>query len=123
MSEEIPVNLVKEEREALARIARTHDGLLFYRYLRRVLEGVIITTIDGALRDHNGRRTLARDLMAIMAEGIEQNRVRTEADRSLLTASTGGKPVARSRGTGRRVALEPGDGWHPKREPDGSGET
>jgi hypothetical protein len=39
-----PVNPAKEEREALARIALTHDGLLLHRYLRRVLEGVILTT-------------------------------------------------------------------------------
>ena len=106
-----PLDPTKEEAEAWGRFALMADGKLAHRYLRRVLEGVIVTPDSGALRDHNGRRTLARDIMRLMASGIEANRDRTsEPDESILAGQR--QPVAVGRpGSGRRVQLEPGDGW------------
>lgn len=90
-----PINPVKEEEEAIDRIARTHDGVLLHRYLRRVLETVVDLQDDGALRTQNGRRTLARDLMRLMASGIEGTSGR--ADQPILTRP--GTPA----GTGSRA--------------------
>lgn len=88
----------EEEADALRRIARSGDGLLLHRYLRRILEGVVDLDSDGALRAHNGRRSLARDLMRLMAEGIDEHRSDSSSDASILTRARG--PVAVS-GTGR----------------------
>jgi hypothetical protein len=61
-------------KEAIDRIARTPDGLLLYRLLQKVLCGTVAAQSDhGALQINEGRRTLARDLMAYMAEGIADN--------------------------------------------------
>lgn len=96
-----------EELEALDRIARTSDGRLFHRYLRRILEGCSDVLPDGALQAHNGRRSLARDLMRHMASGIEgtsERRHEQRGDESILgrNGSTTG-PDRRHRGTARRV--------------------
>lgn len=111
---ELVVNPQQEEREAIARIALTPDGLLQHRYLRRILESCRATEIDGALSRHEGARILARDLMAIMAEGIESNRAGSSTDQPLVTRSAGPVAVARTSGTRRRGADAPG--WGP--EPD-----
>lgn len=115
MTEET-INPVVEERDAIARIALTADGLILHRYLRRVLEGVLLTPDSGALQAHTGRRTLARDLMAIMAEGIESTRAgRPDHTDSLLAAGAKPRAVAGSSArTSRRGADAPG--WGP--EPD-----
>jgi hypothetical protein len=64
----------KEMQEAIDRIARTPDGLLLYRLLQKVLCGTVAVQHDHcALQFHEGRRTLARDLMAFMSEGIAEN--------------------------------------------------
>ena len=90
-----PINPVTEEAEAIDRIARTHDGRLLHRYLRRVLETVADIQDTGALQSHNGRRTLARDLMRLMAPGIEGTSDR--GDHPIL--SRAGKPVAARAGS------------------------
>lgn len=69
-----PLNPVQEEIDAIKRIAATRDGALLHRYFRRVLEAVFDLDSDSALRSHNGRRSLARDLMRHMAEGIDGRR-------------------------------------------------
>lgn len=97
MSDETTSPLQKEA-EALRRIAATHDGALLHRYLRRVLETVIDLESDGALRQQNGRRSLARDLMRLMAEGLNDHGS-TSSDAPIL--SRPGKPVAVS-GRARR---------------------
>lgn len=83
-----PINPHQEEADALRRFAASSDGALFHRYLRRVLETVIDLDSDSALRQQNGRRSLARDLMRLMAEGLNDHR----------TDSTDGPILARSRG-------------------------
>jgi hypothetical protein len=94
------INPVTEEKEALDRIARTSDGRLLHRYLRRVLEAVVIAD-NGALLAHNGRRSLARDLMAEMAEGIKD----AGRDEPILTRPN--RPVATDRRPKRRVEPDP----------------
>lgn len=107
------INPLQEEREALGRIGLTGDGLLLHRYLRRVLEAVADFQTDGALFAQNGRRTLARDLMAMMAAGIESNRAGSSPADSPILARSGG-PVAVSRaGARRRGADAPGWGAEP----------
>ena len=59
-------------KEAWDRIARTPDGLVIYRHLQRIVMGTAGPD-DGALPRLEGRRRLAADLMAYMAEGIADN--------------------------------------------------
>jgi len=86
MTEEITPK--QEETEALVRIAASRDGALLHRYLRRVLETVIDLDSDGALREQNGRRSLARDLMRLMAEGIDVHR--TDSNNAPILARSSG---------------------------------
>jgi len=55
---------------ALDRIARTSDGVLLYRWLQKELMAIPATDKSGALRAHHGRRSLAAQLMAMMAQGV-----------------------------------------------------
>lgn len=84
-----PLSPHQEEAEALARIAATHDGALLHRYFRRVLETVIDLESDSALRQQNGRRSLARDLMRLMAEGLNDHRT-DSTDAPILARSRSG---------------------------------
>lgn len=99
-----PINPVAEEIEALDRIARTHDGGLLHRYLRRVLENVGLPEV-GALPFIHGRRTLARDLMSHMAKGIEGSSGRS--DNAILNAGTGRVVSSRRPAGARRVDPDP----------------
>jgi hypothetical protein len=98
---------IAQEREAIDRIARTNDGRLLNRYLRRVLETVVLD--DNLLQTHNGRRSLARDLMNCMAQGIEDGSGRRDiprGDESLLRLprnADGGQRTA----SRRRVEPDP----------------
>lgn len=105
-----PINPVTEEFEALDRIARTYDGRLLHRYLRRVLEAVYDTPDETALRSHNGRRTLARDLMGHMALGIEGTSGRRDeqrGDEPILTRSSRSAAGIHRRAGSRRVEPDP----------------
>lgn len=95
MSEEIDHQRFKD---AWDRIARTEDGQLIYRHLQRIRMGMAPSLEDGALRHCEGRRSLAADLMAHMAKGIEQS------DRYAFTFAVA-QPAAVSgaRGAGRRI--------------------
>jgi hypothetical protein len=107
-------NPLNDEREAIKRIAMTGDGALLHRHLRRVLEMVTDLPKSGALREHNGRRSLARDLMAMMAEGIETNRDRRNGTADEPILKRGERPAVADpagRGARRRVRLSDGDGW------------
>jgi hypothetical protein len=89
-------------KEAWDRIARTPDGLTVYRHLQRICMGrAPADAPDSALPRLEGRRNLAGDLMAYMAEGIADN------DRACVTFAVA-KPVAvdagRPRGAGRRIS-------------------
>lgn len=111
---ERPISPSEEETRAIERIALTSDGRLLHRYLRRVLEAVVDLPDPGALRTHNGRRTLARDLMRQMAKGIEADHGgRTESQPILASGARAVGAEHVGRGTKRRVELERGDGWSP----------
>lgn len=98
----------QQEREAIERIGLTPDGLMLHRYLRRVLEMIPADLSHGALEVDTGRRSLARNLMVILAAGIEANRERSD-EPVIRNAS---KPVrVIGHPGGRRVQLTPGDGW------------
>lgn len=60
-------------KDALRRIARTAEGRLFYIALQKVLMGVPSDTKRGALRENLGRRKLASELMAVMAEAMSES--------------------------------------------------
>jgi hypothetical protein len=60
--------------QALDRIGRTPDGEVLRRYLLSVVLEVSSQPDDGALREHNGRRRFASDLMTHMGEGTDGRR-------------------------------------------------
>jgi hypothetical protein len=91
MSDE-PLSPIAEEIEAIDRIARTHDGRMLHRYLRRVLEGLGPADV-GALPFFHGRRTLARDLMGHMAQGIEGDSGRIEHGNEPILNRSGSGPT------------------------------
>ncbi len=95
-----PLSPLDEERKAIARIGFTEDGRLLHRYLRRLLESCRATEEGGALQRHEGGRILARDLMALMAEGIDG---RDRTDQPLVPRTGGPVAVTRARGARRRV--------------------
>jgi len=98
------LSFTEQETNAIKAIARTDDGALLHRYLRRVLEAVMDLQDDGALRQQNGRRSLARDLMRLMAEGIDDRRDSTND--SILSRPGGPAAVAPRRGPGRRITAD-----------------
>lgn len=66
------MNVTDEELlQALDRIAATPDGEFLYLYLQRAVCELPLTLEPGALQAHHGRRSLAAELMARMAKGIE----------------------------------------------------
>ena len=107
-SDDQPLTPAAEEIEAIKRIGFTADGALLHRFLRRVLEGVVDVVDESTLLSQNGRRSLARDLMRHMAEGIEARRDGRSTEDPILTRSSGGAVVAPARGARRRVGPGPG---------------
>ena len=91
----------EEMHTAIDRIARSPDGHLLYRYFQKILCGVV--TDDSALPAHNGRRRFAAELMGLMAKGIEASGGSSNA--VVTFALSGGRPISRSGGAGRRVSL------------------
>lgn len=108
----------QEEADALRRMAATHDGTLLHRYLRRVLEAVVDLDSDGALRAHYGRRSLARDLMRLMAEGIDVNR--STSDSVPILSRTGGPVAVRGRARRDPASYPRVDSFSDDHNPDGS---
>ncbi len=100
------IDPVAEEREAIARIAFTYDGLLMHRFLRRTLEAVFDLEPSSALPTQNGRRSLARDLMRLMQEGIESQSGRS-SDSAIFTRAGSATSARAFRGVSRRVAPDP----------------
>jgi hypothetical protein len=101
MSEELTN---EDMRDALDRVARSSDGVLLYRYLQKTLCAVTTDSMpEGALRRNEGRRSLAAELMGLMAEGIRSS---GRADSPVTFALAGARAVARSRGAGRRVSAD-----------------
>jgi hypothetical protein len=113
-----PENPFKEEIEALKAIARTRDGLLLHRYLRRVLEGVIDIQEASALYASNGRRSLARDLMRLMAEGIDDRHDSNHDAPILARAGSAAAVSARVRRDPSRFPRV--DSYDPALNPDGT---
>lgn len=68
--------------KAWDRLARTADGGLVYLHLQKILMEVPVDPQHGggALRANFGRRSLAHELMALMAKGIEDSGGRTDTD-------------------------------------------
>lgn len=102
-----------EMREALDRVARTADGELIYRYFQKTLCSVSTDPNESALREHNGRRRFATELMGHMAEGIRASG--RPADPTVTFAVAGPRSISGSGGPGRiRAALaradQPGPG-------------
>jgi hypothetical protein len=116
----------QDMRDALDRVARSSDGVLLYRYLQKTLCAVTTDSMpEGALRRNEGRRSLAAELMGLMAEGIRSS---GRADSPVTFALAGARAVARTRGAGRRVTAGTiVSGWSTDTEPgprtNGSGES
>ena len=89
----------QEINEAWDRIARTADGSIIYRHLMRLV--MAPAPDDSALPRHEGARTLAANLMRLMAGGI------ADSDRYCVAFVTHtGTTEPRPRGAGRRVTLD-----------------
>jgi hypothetical protein len=89
---------ITEIKEAWDRIARSADGQTAYRHLQGICMRIAAQSDVSALPFLEGRRSLAYDLMAYMAEGI------TDSDRYAVTFVT--RVAARderARGAGRRI--------------------
>lgn len=109
----------KEWTEALKRISLTEDGWLLFCGFHKV--AMSMPSGDdpslGALRENLGRRSLAREIMAIMAPGIDERGNRTGADKLSEQPVTFAepKPVAVARtsfGARRRVTSDTSvPGW------------
>lgn len=61
-------------KDAIDQIARTANGQVLYHYLQKILSEICHDPDVGALRHHEGRRSLALDLMTLMGEGIDVGR-------------------------------------------------
>ena len=99
----------KDFKEAIDRVARTADGEIFYRYLQQVALEVASPPNDSALREHNGRRRFASDLMTLMGEGIDASGGRNGTERPVVFARRDAA-VADKRLTAReRLAKQPSE--------------
>lgn len=87
----------QEAKEAMDRIARTPDGFVLYRYLQKELCSICPENIQGALRRHEGRRSLARDLMTLMGEGIDASVRRDGNEQPVILQRDGGSNQPRRR--------------------------
>ena len=95
----------QQVNEALARIARTADGRIFYVGLQKVLMGVPSQPSDGALRENLGRRSFASELMAVMAEAMSETDPSDDpGSRPVIFALSKPAAVAGTRGSRRRVS-------------------
>ena len=96
MSEELDL---QQTKDAWDRLARTPDGLVIYRHLQRIRQA--LATDHSALPHFEGRRSLAADLMAYMADGIR------DYDRACVTYTIAKPaPSTGTRGAGRRVTAD-----------------
>lgn len=86
---------------AIRRIALTPDGMLLYRHLQLVLMSSPTQPGSGALRTHEGRRSLARELKSLMDSELAKTGLPSDRsgahdpDRPAIVEP--GKPVAVSR--------------------------
>lgn len=116
------INPIEEERDAIKAIAAMREGRMLHRYLRRVLETVIDLESGSALKQQNGRRSLARDLMRLMAEGIDGRRTDDSADDPILTRPRGAVAVS-GRARRDRNSFPRVDSYADDLNPDGTEPT
>jgi hypothetical protein len=92
----------KDVLDAIDRIARTPDGQMLFHHLQKILLNVATPEItDGALRQLEGRRMFASELMGLMAKGI------ADSDRYAITFSRSAEPrPPASRGAARRITAD-----------------
>lgn len=105
MIEAKPLSPRVQEEAAIKAIALSEDGVLLHRYLRRILETVVDFQEVSALYAQNGRRSLARDLMRLMAEGIDDRRAEPNSE-PILSRASGPAAVSPRRGAGRRITAD-----------------
>jgi hypothetical protein len=91
-------------KQAFDDMARTPAGRLVYLHLQRTLCQLCPSDQPGALRRHEGRRTFAGELMAMMAKGIEQSGGSDPSERPAVFAVRQRANISSRRGTERRVA-------------------
>ena len=97
MSEEIKSD---DFEKAMDNIARTHDGVVLYRYLQKVRMGITPADMsECALRANEGRRSFAADLMAHMGKGIRDSG--RNADSIVTFAVAGARAISGPSGSGR----------------------
>jgi hypothetical protein len=93
-------------KDAIARIAGTHDGENLYLWLQKQLMALPVVPItDGGLREFNGRRMLVAELIAMMSEGIKLSG-RADDTRPIVFRLAGSERTdsrPRFSGAGRRV--------------------
>lgn len=118
MTEQPDIHPLAEEKAAIKAIASSRDGALLHRYLRRVLETVIDLDSEGALREQNGRRSLARDLMRHMAEGLNDDR--TDSSNAPILARSSGAVAVTGRSRRDRASYPRVDSYSDALNPDGS---
>jgi hypothetical protein len=95
--------------EALQRIARTSDGRLLYLLFQKVVTGVPTDSRSGALKVNLGRRTLASELMAVMAETMTEatsDGTGDPSERPIIFSLARPVVVARNAGARRRVSAD-----------------
>jgi hypothetical protein len=101
--------------EAWDRIARTSDGHIIYRHLQKLV--MEISYHDGALPRCEGARTLAHNLMHLMANGI------IDSDRYCI-AFPAAKPVAvAGTGTDARRKWLASQSWYDNSPTGGAGNS
>lgn len=97
--------------KAIDCIARSIDGKALYLFLQKTLMGVLTGNHpDGALREHEGRRMFAAELMALMAKGIEESSGSDASNHPIVFArrhaDAGSKPVSAREFFKRQLAAD-----------------
>jgi len=107
----------KEVDEAWDRVARTSDGQIIYRHLMKM--ALEVSNDDGALPRREGARTLAFNLMRLMANGIVDN------DRYCIAFPGPGAVAVASpaTGTGARRKWLASQSWDTDRDTGDAGGT
>lgn len=80
-----------DKLKAIARIARTPDGVLLYLWLEKQLLGVPGTIDPHGLTVHHGERRFAAQLMGLMSEAIAEQAV--DGRDSLTGAGLDTRPI------------------------------
>lgn len=100
----------QDMKEAIGRLASTHDGELLYLWFQKQLMATPSGSVtDGGLRELHGRRMLVAELIAMMSEGIKLSG-RSDDTRPIVFRLAGpersGDARPRFAGPGRRVTAD-----------------